>query len=199
VYAAATQFFRGGQGAAAKLRGETLKAIEEGRGEEADVGQVVADALLALICGPMARLGITYAAVGARERNIAFAFLGFGLCEAERKQERFSLCSMEKWRDAGSCHGEAKKLPGINTETLRAQRHRGREYAGQDYCSVEWDGDVRWKDIAYQLWKIWASRERFSLCEMAEAPEGEEVWATTSGANDPNAPPLARRLRRSTT
>src|SRR5260370_20696438 len=46
VYAAATQFFAEDKGRAAKLRGETLKAIEEGRGEEADGGHVVADELV---------------------------------------------------------------------------------------------------------------------------------------------------------
>src|SRR5260370_24946569 len=44
VYAKATQFFAEDKERAAKLRGETLQAIEAGQGEAAEDGQVVADA-----------------------------------------------------------------------------------------------------------------------------------------------------------
>src|SRR5260370_34241808 len=57
LYAKATQFFAEDKERAAQLRGETLKAIEEGRGEEAGVGQVVADAVVGRQLRTMAPLG----------------------------------------------------------------------------------------------------------------------------------------------
>jgi arginyl-tRNA synthetase len=46
------------------------------------------------------------------------------------------------------------------------------------------------KDIAYQLWKFGLLGKDFHYAKWPKAPEGEEVWATTSGPNDPNAPPF---------
>ena len=69
LYARATQFFEEDKERAAKLRGATLKAIEEGRGEEAEVGQVVADAIVGAHLRTMARLGIGYDLL-ARESEI---------------------------------------------------------------------------------------------------------------------------------
>src|SRR5260370_743834 len=69
LYAKATQFFAQDKERAAKLRGDTLKAIEEGRGEEAEVGQVVADAIVSCHLRNMPRMGIAYELL-ARESEI---------------------------------------------------------------------------------------------------------------------------------
>jgi arginyl-tRNA synthetase len=69
LYAKATHFFEEDKERAAALRGRTLKAIEEGRGEEAEVAQVVADAIVSLHLRTMARLGIFYELL-ARESEI---------------------------------------------------------------------------------------------------------------------------------
>ena len=69
LYAKATHFFEEDKARAAELRGRTLKAIEEDRGEEAEVAQVVADAIVTLHLRTMARLGISYELL-ARESEI---------------------------------------------------------------------------------------------------------------------------------
>jgi arginyl-tRNA synthetase len=69
LYAKATQFFAEDKERAAKLRGETLKAIEEDRGEQAEAAQVVADAIVGCHLRTMARLGIYYELL-ARESEI---------------------------------------------------------------------------------------------------------------------------------
>src|SRR4029077_2361327 len=60
LYAKATSFFSADKERAAALRGATLKAIEEGTGEDAEVAQVVADAIVGCHLRTMARLGIGY-------------------------------------------------------------------------------------------------------------------------------------------
>jgi len=67
VYAKATQFFAEDKERAAKLRGETLQAIEAGQGEAAEVGQVVADVLLAVV-GLLAALALRFAILLPRLR-----------------------------------------------------------------------------------------------------------------------------------
>ena len=69
VYARVTQFYGGRQSARGKLRGETLKAIEEGHGEVAEMGAMIADAIVSLHLRTMARLGIWYDLL-ARESEI---------------------------------------------------------------------------------------------------------------------------------
>src|SRR5207245_8241040 len=69
LYAKATSFFAADKARAAKLRGETLKSIEEGQGEDAQVAQVVADAIVGCHLQTMARLDIRYELL-ARESEI---------------------------------------------------------------------------------------------------------------------------------
>ena len=69
LYAKATQFFEEDKARAGKLRGETLKAIEEGHGETAEMGGVIADAVVGFHLRTMARLDIYYELL-ARESEI---------------------------------------------------------------------------------------------------------------------------------
>src|SRR5207249_1121678 len=69
LYAKATHFFAENPAHAAALRTETLKAIEENRGEDAEVAQVVADAIVTCHLNTMARLDIHYDLL-ARESEI---------------------------------------------------------------------------------------------------------------------------------
>ncbi len=153
LYAKATQFFAEDKERAAKLRGETLKSIEEGRGEEAEVGQVVADAVVSCHLRTMARLGIFYELL-ARESEIlhlhfwdlAFAKLKeMGVIQFVR-YGKMAGCWIMPWREEGK-----EKALGINTEGTE-DTEKNEEENTQD--------------------KIWAAGEGFSLHEMAEGAGG---------------------------
>src|SRR5204863_6296432 len=60
----------------------------------------------------------------------------------------------------------------------------------QDKIIVRSNGTVTYvgKDIAYQLWKFGLLGKDFHYRKWPNAPEGQTVWATTSGTNDPAAP-----------
>src|SRR5947207_11958475 len=75
LYAKATSFFAEDKARAEKLRGETLRAIEEGKGEDAEVAQIVADAIVGCHLRTMARLGIGYELL-ARESEILHLHFG---------------------------------------------------------------------------------------------------------------------------
>src|SRR6202022_3277709 len=193
LYAAATQVFAEDKERAAKLRGDTRKAIEEGRGEEAEVGQVVADAVVSCHLRTMARLGIFYELL-ARESEIlhlhfwdlAFAKLKEAGAIQFVQHGKMAGCWVMPWKDEKS---------GINTEDTESTEDTEKteeDENTQDKIIVRSNGTVTYvgKDIAYQLWKFGLLGKDFHYAKWAKAPEGEEVWATTSGASDPNAPPF---------
>jgi len=197
VYAKATQFFAEDKERAAKLRGETLKAIEEGKGEEAEVGQVVADAIVTSHLRTMARLGISYELL-ARESEIlhlhfwdlAFAKLKEAGAIQYVQHGKMAGCWVMPWREEGN-----EKASGINTEDAESAEDTEKaeeDENTQDKIIVRSNGTVTYvgKDIAYQLWKFGLLGKDFHYAKWPKAPKGEEVWATTSGPSDPNAPPF---------
>jgi arginyl-tRNA synthetase len=202
LYAKATQFFAEDKERAAKLRGETLKSIEEGRGEEAEVGQVVADAIVSCHLRTMARLGISYELL-ARESEIlhlhfwdlAFAKLKESGVTQFVRYGKMAGCWIMPFRDEAKEGKEAKEKPsGINTESTESESTEGTEEEEntQDKIIVRSNGTVTYvgKDIAYQLWKFGLLGKDFHYAKWPNVPEGEEVWATTSSKNDPGAPPF---------
>ena len=197
VYAKATQFFAEDKEKAAKWRGDTLKAIEEGRGEEAEVAQVVADAIVTCHLRTMARLGISYELL-ARESEI-FHLHFWDLAFAKLKQAgaiqfvqhgKMAGCWVMPW-------GEEKA--GINTEITQGTEdtEKSEEENTQDKIIVRSNGTVTYvgKDIAYQLWKFGLLGKDFHYAKWPHAPEGEDVWATTSGPTDPKAPDFGAPAR----
>jgi arginyl-tRNA synthetase len=190
LYAKTTQFLAENKEQAAKLRGDTLKAIEEGRGEEAEVGQVVADAIVTCHLRTMARLGIFYQLL-ARESEILHLHF-WDLAFAKLKETgtiqfvtsgKMAGCWVMPWKEEKS---------GINTESEENTTSTEEEENTQDKIIVRSNGTVTYvgKDIAYQLWKFGLLGKDFHYAKWPKAPEGEDVWATTSGPNDPHAPPF---------
>jgi arginyl-tRNA synthetase len=192
LYAKATQFFAENKERAAKLRGETLKAIESGRGEEAEVGQVVADAIVSCHLRTMARLGIFYELL-ARESEIlhlhfwdvAFAKLKESGAIQFVTQGKMAGCWVLPWKDE-----QSQRLNAEDTEEAAEAAEKTEEENTQDKIIVRSNGTVTYvgKDIAYQLWKFGLLGKDFHYVKWPNAPEGGDVWATTSGPTDPKAP-----------
>ncbi len=194
LYAAATQFFAEDKVRAAELRGATLRAIEEGRGEEAEVAEVVADSIVGFHLRTMARLGIHYELL-ARESEIlhlhfwdaAFAKLKESGAIQFVTTGKMAGCWVMPWRD---------EKEGINTEGTEAAgtEEKEDEENEQDKIIVRSNGTVTYvgKDIAYQLWKFGLLGKDFQYRKWPKAPEGDTVWATTSAKDDPGAPDFGK-------
>jgi arginyl-tRNA synthetase len=188
LYAKATQFFEDDKERAAKLRGATLRAIEQGRGEEAEVAQVVADAIVSAHLKTMARLGIGYDLL-ARESEIlhlhfwdaAFAKLKESGAIHLATGGKMAGCWVMPWREEGKEKASTAEL---------AARTEADEENSQDKIIVRSNGTVTYvgKDIAYQLWKFGLLGKDFNYAKWPNTPAGETVWATTSGNSDPSAP-----------
>ncbi|MGB7284708.1 MAG: arginine--tRNA ligase [Candidatus Acidiferrum sp.] len=188
LYAKVTHFFEEDKARAAELRGRTLKAIEEDRGEEAEVAQVVADAIVTLHLRTMARLGISYELL-ARESEILHL--------------KFWDAAFEKLKSAGVIQlATAGKMAGCwiipwkeenSGASAEATEKSEDDENTQDKIIVRSNGTVTYvgKDIAYQLWKFGLLGKDFNYRKWPNVPEEETVWATTALKSDPTAPHFA--------
>jgi arginyl-tRNA synthetase len=192
LYAKATSFFAQDKVRATKLRGETLRAIEEGKGEDAEVAQVVADAIVGCHLRTMARLDIGYELL-ARESEILHLKFWDAAFEMLKKSGAIQLATSGKMAGCWIMPWEEGEKPRINAEVAENTEDPEKneeEENSQDKIIVRSNGTVTYvgKDIAYQLWKFGLLGKDFHYRKWPNAPEGQTVWATTGGASDPLAP-----------
>jgi len=180
LYAKATQFFEEGQARAVKLRGETLQAIEHGQGETAEMGAIIADAIVGYHLRTMARLDISYELL-ARESEILHLHFWDAAFEKLKASGAIQLATSGK--NAGCWvmpwnHGGSPEEGEDSNEDHQAK------------IIVRSNGTVTYvgKDIAYQLWKFGLLGKDFHYRKWPNPPSGKTVWATTADADEPNAP-----------
>jgi arginyl-tRNA synthetase len=180
LYAKATQFFEEDRPRAQKLRGDTLKAIEEGGDNEtAQMAVVIADSIVGFHLRTMARLDIFYELL-ARESEIlhlhfwdaAFEKLKTSGAIQYVNSGKNAGCWVMPWNHGGAPDGESA------------------EEEDQAKIIVRSNGTVTYvgKDIAYQLWKFGLLGKDFHYWKWPNPPDEKIVWATTTAANDPGAP-----------
>ena len=196
LYAKATQFFEEGKVRAAQMRGETLKAVEEGKGETAEMAAVIADAIVTYHLGTMARLDISYELL-ARESEILHLHFWDAAFEKLKASGAIRLATTGK--NAGCWimpwGKEAKEV-----EELEEVKEIDGDPSGEDSATsspedqakiiVRSNGTVTYvgKDIAYQLWKFGLLGKDFHYRKWPDPPDAKVVWATTTAPNDPAAP-----------
>jgi arginyl-tRNA synthetase len=189
LYAKATNFFAEDTARAAELRGATLRAIEEGKGEDAEVAQVVADAIVSCHLRTMSRLDIHYDLL-ARESEILHLKFWDAAFEMLKKSGAIQLATSGKMAGCWIMPWKEEIKEGKEVKELEEKSEEEEEENSQDKIIVRSNGTVTYvgKDIAYQLWKFGLLGKDFHYRKWPNAPEGQTVWATTSGANDPEAP-----------
>jgi arginyl-tRNA synthetase len=196
LYAKTTQYLGEDKPRAAELRARTLKAIEEDRGEESEVAQVVADTITSLHLKTMARVGISYELL-ARESEIlhlkfwdaAFELLKkFGVIQLV-SAGKMAGCWIMPWKE----ESKTQEKPAEAKPEASPEAPEDDEENIQDKIIVRSNGTVTYvgKDIAYQLWKFGLLGKDFNYRKWPATPEGETVWATTTIKSDPAAPHFA--------
>jgi arginyl-tRNA synthetase len=183
LYAQVTQFYEQDKAQAAALRAATLKAIEEGHGEPAEMGAVVSEAIVGFHLRTMARLDIFYELL-ARESEILHL--------------KFWDAAFAKLKEQGVIHfATTGKMAGCWIMPAENDASKPAESADkedeeniQDKIIVRSNGIVTYvgKDIAYQLWKFGLLGKDFHYKRWLNAPQNETVWTTTTDADDPAAP-----------
>jgi len=185
LYARVTQFYELDKTQSAALRGATLRAIEEGHGEAAEMGTIIADAIVGFHLRTMKRLGISYELL-ARESEILH--LKFWDAAFAKLKEAGAIQLATTGKMAGCWIMPAEK-DGVTREDTESTQNEEEENT-QDKIIVRSNGTVTYvgKDIAYQLWKFGLLGKDFHYKRWLDAPAGETVWTTTTDADDPAAP-----------
>ena len=185
LYAKATQFFEEDKVRAGKLRGETLKAIEAGEGETAEMATVIADAVVGFHLQTMARLDIFYELL-ARESEILH--LHFWDAAFEKLKASGAIRLATSGKNAGCWvmpWGKEEK-----ESTVAAGAPADSDEEDQSKIIVRSNGTVTYvgKDIAYQLWKFGLLGKDFHYRKWPNPPDCKMLWATTAGENETGAP-----------
>jgi arginyl-tRNA synthetase len=203
LYAKGTQFLEEDKSRAATLRGGTLKAIEQGKGETAEMAAVIADAIVSCHLRTMARLDISYELL-ARESEIlhlhfwdaAFEKLKASGAIQYASSGKNAGCWIMPWGKEAKDVGEVEEVKDSRAANGGNLAKLGRSDAAplqdedQAKIIVRSNGTVTYvgKDIAYQLWKFGLLGKDFNYRKWPDAPAAQTVWATTTEPNDPTAP-----------
>ena len=171
---------------ALQWRAEALHEIEAGSGAMAEMGHVVANAIVNYHLATMWRLGIAYQLL-PRESEILH--LKFWARAFELLKERQAVYYEQKGKNAGCWVMPASAF------RVGGDLAGGEETEEDSKVIVRSNGTVTYvgKDIAYQLWKFGLLGQDFFYAPWSEYQDGREVWVTTDKPNDlPNAPPFGR-------
>jgi len=157
-------------------RRDMLHSIEQGTSEDAEVGHLVADAVVKTHLATMWRLNIVYDVL-PRESEILH--LQFWATAFELLKERKAIYFENEGKNQGCW-----VMPGS------AFREGSVEGDDDSKVIVRSNGTVTYvgKDIAYQLWKFGLLGKDFRYRKWHTYPNAHEVWASTADAQSGGSP-----------
>jgi arginyl-tRNA synthetase len=161
---------------ALEWRAETLHAVESGDGELAEMGHLVADAIVRTHLWTMYRVSIEYQLL-ARESEILHL--------------KFWASAFELLKQRGAIYLETEgKNKGCWVMPAAAFRDSAAHEEEDSKVIVRSNGTVTYvgKDIAYQLWKFGLLGKDFFYRPWSTYPDGHPVWVTTDQPTNGNAP-----------
>ncbi len=168
-------------------RAEVLHAIEAGSGDLADLGHVVANAIVQAHVQTMLRLGIEYDVL-PRESEILH--LQFWAKAFELLKERRAIFFEEQGKNKGCWVMPSSAFRETRGETTE-------ENEDDSKVIVRSNGTVTYvgKDIAYQLWKFGLLGRDFFYRPWSTYPDGHQLWITTDTRVVEDAPQFGRATR----
>ena len=173
LYAHTTAYYQD-HAEALDWRAETLHAIEAGSGELAELGDIVADAIVRAHLATMLRLDVEYDVL-PRESEILH--LHFWAAAFELLKERKAIYLETEGKNAGCW-----VMPGLSEEGKVIVRSGG---------TVTYVG----KDIAYQLWKFGLLGKDFYYRPFQRYADGRVLWVTSDTPNQEPAPEFGHATR----
>ncbi|BCS34175.1 arginine--tRNA ligase [Luteitalea sp. TBR-22] len=194
LYARVTEWYEADRSTRLGIRARTLHAIEHGEGTSAEMGAVIADAIVRCHLRTMARLGIDYDLL-SWEGDIlrlqfwatAFDILkknGTVYLQTEGKLKGCWVMEIDEDVDSTLAQGEAADVEGPEGADADADGVNPREKV-----IVRSNGTVTYvgKDIANQFWKFGLLGKDFAYRPFATRLAGDTLWATTTtGGTEPH-------------
>lgn len=155
-----------------EYRRTALRKIEEGKGETAELAEVISNRIVKAHLKTMDRIGVRYQVLPRESEILQLKFWeeAFVLLK-ERQAIQFITDGPQK-----GCW--VMRLPGENGQQ------------NEEKIIVRSNGTVTYvgKDIAYQMWKFGLLRNTFHYRAFYRYPDGETVWSSTAEGGDPSAP-----------
>jgi len=186
LYAEISQLFAAGDPQAIAWRADTLRALESGEGEIAELGAVVADAIVACHLATMRRIGVAYDVL-PRESEILKLRFWSAAFELLKRQSAIHLESSGKNAGCWVMPAAAFLRPGAGQAKPAAADEAAPD---ADKVIVRSDGTVTYvgKDIAYQLWKFGLLAGKDFRYRPAQIPSALDVWVTAADGGSADAP-----------
>ncbi|MBI3483636.1 MAG: arginine--tRNA ligase, partial [Acidobacteria bacterium] len=180
LYARVTQYYEEDKTREA-LRGETLKAIEADHGPSAEIGRIVAEAIVRCHLRTMDRLGVRYDVL-PRESDILH--LKFWDAAFQMLKERKAIQLAASGKNAGCW-----VMP--LSEDADATADDDAKIIVRSNGTVTYVG----KDIAYQMWKFGLLGKDFHYQKFHTYPDGHVAWVSASDSGEAGAPQFGRGSR----
>ncbi|MGA8144623.1 MAG: arginine--tRNA ligase [Candidatus Acidiferrales bacterium] len=164
-----------------ELRSQTLKEIEEGRGEAAKMAELVAPAIVHRHLETLDRLGIDYDLLSQESEILHLKFWDAAFAMLK---ERGAIQMATAGKNAGCW---VMQLPS-EREVKEGEEEPAEEAEAK--IIVRSSGTVTYvgKDIAHHLWKFGLLDRDFHYRRFHTHPDGHEAWVTSSERDDPGAP-----------
>ncbi len=178
LYARTSQYYKDHPESLA-WRAETLRAVEAGTGDLAELAHLVADAIVNAHLATMLRLNVQYDVL-PRESEILH--LKFWAAAFDLLKERNAIYFETEGRNAGCW-------------VMPASAFRGEDEANEDSkVIVRSNGTVTYvgKDIAYQLWKFGLLGRDFYYRPLLRYTDGHEVWVSADEPQPRPSPPFGK-------
>jgi arginyl-tRNA synthetase len=176
-----------------ELRNQTLKEIEEGHGDTAKAGEIIATAIVHCHLRTLDRLGIDFDLLSQESEILHLKFWDAAF---KMLKERNAIQLATSGKNAGcwvmqlpSQRDAADDESNTAAETSEAKPEEPPEEA-EAKIIVRSTGTVTYvgKDIAHHLWKFGLLDRDFHYQRFHRHPDGREAWVTSSDRDDPGAP-----------
>jgi arginyl-tRNA synthetase len=182
---ARTSFYYRDHPESKQWRFDTLHAIEAGAGDLAELGRLIADAMVRAHLKTMLRLDIEYDVL-PRESEILH--LEFWATAFELLKRRHAIYLEDQGKNKGCWVMPSSAF----RESAKAAEEA--EDTDDSKVIVRSNGTVTYvgKDIAYQLWKFGLLGKDFYYRPWSSYPDGRQVWVTSDRPADQAAPSFGR-------
>ncbi len=175
-------------------RAETLHAIEAGEGVPAEIGRIVADAIVNAHLATMGRIGVGYDVL-PRESEILHLRFWASALELLKEKKAIYFETQGKNNGCWVMPGELFRAPAESKSKPGNREAGDQSDAEQDpredsKVIVRSDGTVTYvgKDIAYQLWKFGLLGKDFHYQPFSANSRGQTLWASSTEAGGEAAP-----------
>jgi len=164
-----------------ELRAQTLKDIEERRGDAAQMAEIVSTAIVRCHLRTLDRLGIDFDLLSAESEILHLKFWDAAF-EMLKRSGAIQLASSGKNAGCWVMQLPSDKVAPEGAEELAEE--------AEAKIIVRSNGTVTYvgKDIAYHLWKFGLLGCDFHYRRFHTHPDGHEAWTTTGDSGEPGAP-----------